>query len=176
MKNLYKIVLLFFVIVVVSCNKSPQELSYENVDITYDSLLVKSTLMVSPQVKVAHLKEWLVDNKAAEGKENMLFFQNQNLSGMITIKAYHDANFENYLASVEPTFAGKELLSKSTFTFQNKIYHQFIIRSEEYIVLKAVIEIDDKTYVDTNVLVIESKYPEISQMIETYLASIAVLN
>lgn len=176
MKKIYIMQVLFVVLLSLACNKTPRDKSLDSINLNYDSLLVKDKIRVSPTVQVAHLKEWLVDDKASEGKENMLFFQNANLSGMITIKAYMDGNFTNYLKEVEPTFAGKEIISKSNFTYKGKNFHQFIVRSQEYIILKAVIAIDENNYVDTNVLVIEDKYPDISHMIETYLASIAVLN
>jgi len=68
------------------------------------------------------------------------------------------------------------MISENNFTFENRVYHQFMIRSDDYIVLKVIVEIDTDKYIDTNFLVVENKYSEISPMIETYLASIAILN
>jgi hypothetical protein len=176
MKKIYLILVLFLVLLSFACKKTPSEKSLAPINLNYDSLLVKDRLMLSPTIKVAHLKEWLIDDKASEGKENMLFFQNTNLSGMITIKGYMDGNATNYLKEVEPTFAGKEIISKSNYTFQGKNYHHFMVRSQEYIILKAVIEIDENNYVDTNLLFKEENYLQIKAMIETYLASIAIMN
>ena len=176
MKTKSLLLLIFTMIILISCNNADNNKVLENMILNYDSLLVQSAVNITPDVQVAHLKEWVIDEKASKDKEDMLFFQNSNQAGMITAKVYNDGKVNDYLQEIIPTFAGKELISESKFTFENKVYHQFMIRSEGYIVLKVIVEINDKEYLDTNFLVIENKYAEISQMIETYLASIAILN
>lgn len=175
MKIINRLILMLVMIIIISCNKNDDK-PIENILLNYDSSLVKEAVKVTPEIEVAHLNDWVIDENASKDKEDMLFFQNTQHAGMITVKVYNDARINEYLQEIMPTFKEKEILSQSDFTFENKVYHQFMIESEDYIVLKAIIEIDENSYVDTNILVLEDKYQEISYMIETYLASIAILN
>lgn len=176
MKYLYLISVILFLLLTLSCNKPDKIDNIEYINLNYDSLLVDSIVNITPDYKVAQLIDWEIDEKATEGKEDMLYFNNINHFGMITVKAYTDGNIINYLQETLSTFEGLTMVSESIFNYSNKTYHQYILKSEGFIVLKAIIEIDDTNYIDTNFLIVESKYPEISQMIETYLASIAILN
>jgi len=164
------------VIVAFSCNNSKKDNSLELINLNYDSLLVDTIIVINAEFKVAQLTDWVVDENASRDKVDMLFLQNINNQGMMTIKVYNDGNFSNYLQETLSTFEGHEITSESIYSYYNKTYHQYILKSEGYVILKAVIEIDENRYVDTNFLIVESKYPEISHMIETYLASIAILN
>lgn len=176
MKYLYRISVIVFIFIALSCNKSDNQNSLESINLNYDSLLVDLEVSLTPELKVAKLIDWEIDKKASQEKENMLYFNNINHHGMITVKAYDDENFPAHLQETLKTFEGLSLVSESHFTYTEKTYHQYILKSEGFIVLKALIEIDATKYIDTNLLIVESKYPEISQMIETYLASIARLN
>jgi len=176
MKNISRLLLMLAILILISCNKADNNKALENILLNYDSLLVKEAINVTPEIQVAHLNDWVIDENASQDKEDMIFFQNIEHAGMITVKVYNDGKIKDYLQEIIPTFEGKELLSQREFTFENIIYHQFMIRSEDYIVLKVIVEINERSYVDTNILVLEDKYQEISYMIETYLASIAILN
>ncbi len=175
MKIVARLILVFLILIIFSCNKADDK-AKENILLNYDSLLVKEAVNITPNIEVAHLNDWVIDENASHDKEDMIFFQNIHHAGMITVKVYNDGKIKDYLQEIIPTFEGKELLSQSEFTYANKIYHQFMIRSEDYIVLKVIIEVNERSYLDTNILVLEEKYQEISYMIETYLASIAILN
>ncbi len=176
MKFLYQVFAIALIILAISCNKPNNENTLEQINLNYDSLLVESIVPVTSDFKVAKLIDWEIDASASQDKKDMLYFNNVNHYGMITVKAYSDGNFPTYLEETLKTFEGLTMVSESIFTYSNKTYHQYFLKSEGFIVLKAIIEIDDTNYLDTNFLIVESKYPEISHMIETYLASIAILN
>lgn len=176
MKHLYHIIIAVLILFALSCNKSQDANTLEYINLNYDSLLVDSVANINPNFRIANLTDWEFDAKTSQTKENMLYFNNINGQGTITIKAYSDGNFTSYLQEVLPTFEGLNLISETNYSFANKIYHQYILQKDGFIILKAIVEIDDTNYIDTNLLLVESKYPELSQMIETYLASIAILN
>lgn len=176
MKFLYLILTSTLLLLALSCNKTTNEKTLESLDLIYDSLLVDSVVNINHDFKVAKLIDWEIDTKATQENENMLYLNNINHYGMITIKAYADGNFPNYLQETLKTFEGHTLVSESNFTYSNKTYHQYILKSEGFIIQKNIIEINNTNYLDTNILVVESKYSELKPMIETYLASIADLN
>ena len=180
MKYLYRLSVILIVFFALSCNKSDNKNSFDNsieyINLNYDSLLVDSVIVINSDFKVAQLIDWVVDENASEDKPDMLFLQNINNQGMMTMKVSNNGDFSTYLQEILKTFEGHDIASESIYTYSNKTYHQYIIRSAGFIVLKALIEIDENKYVDINFLIDENKYPEISHMIETYLASIAILN
>lgn len=176
MKYIYKIFALIIILFAISCNNSDKKVSLELMNLNYDSLLVDSIVNINQDFKVVKLKDWQIDEKATQNKEDMLFFNNKNNYGMLTTKVNSDGKLDSYIQETLATFKKVETVSESTYTFNGKIYHQYILQNEGYIILKAIIEIDETNYLDINFVIVENKYPEVSRMIETYLASIAILN
>lgn len=176
MKYLYKISVILILLIVLSCNKSEDKSTLETINLKYDSRLVDSVVNLTPELRVVKLKGWDIDEKATEEKENMLYFNNSKHHGMITTKAYDDGKFSTYLQEILKTFEGHDVVSEEIFAFSNKTYHKYILKSAGFTIVKTLIEIDEKNYVDVNFLLVESKYPRIEEMIETYLASISTLN
>lgn len=166
------IVLLF----AVGCNKTNEITLPELFILNYDSLLVESVINITPDLVVANLKEWDLDEEATELGEDMLYFNNINNYGMITAKAYSDGKVLDYIEEIKMTFENINLLSEKEFVFNDNNYFQYFLQNEGFIIVKAVIELSDNNYIDTNILVVENKYPEVTCMIETYLASISILN
>lgn len=176
MKHLNLILALLIVLLALSCSKSDNKEGLENINLNYDSLLVKSIVNLTPDHRVVKLIGWELDKEASAQKENMLYFNNIKHAGMLSSILLNDKKLADYLQETRKTFAGLEMLSEDIFTFSDKTYHQFILKSEGFIVLKAIVEIDKTHYIDTNFIIVESKYPELAKMIDTYLASIAILN
>lgn len=178
MKNLYRISVILILLIALSCSKSEDKSNLESKSITlnYDSSLVDSVVNLTPKLKVAKLKGWEIDVKATEEKEDMIYFNNSKHHGMITTKVYDDGKFSTYLQEIIKTFEGHDVVSEEIFTFKNKIYHKYILKSAGFTIIKTLIEFDEKKYLDINFLLVESKYPRIEEMIDTYLASIATLN
>ena len=160
MKYLYRLSVILIVFFALSCNKSDNKNSFDNsieyINLNYDSLLVDSVIVINSDFKVAQLIDWVVDENASEDKPDMLFLQNINNQGMMTMKVSNNGDFSTYLQEILKTFEGHDIASESIYTYSNKTYHQYIIRSAGFIVLKALIEIDENKYVDINFLIDEN--------------------
>jgi len=176
MKYINLTIVLIAILLALGCNKANEKSLPDLVVLKYDSLLVDSVVNITSDLVVANLIEWTLDQETSEAEEDMIFFNNINSYGMITAKAYSDGKILDYVEEIKTTFHNATVLSDSEYIFNENNYYQYILQSKEYILLKAIIEINENDYIDTNILVLESKYPELARMIETYLASISILN
>jgi len=191
MRYIYQVLVILIMMCTFSCKKTKEQVDInqiltdsdpsldsviEDFKPNYDSLLVDSVVNVTPDLRVAQLSGWAIDQKASQDKKDMLFFQNQTHAGILTVKAYYDGNVTSYLEEILSTFEGKNIISKASYKYDDKLFHQYMLRSEDYIVLKVIVEIDDIKYLDTNVIISENNFAKLSESIATYIASLAILN
>jgi len=174
MKYINWTLILIVILLALGCNKANEITLPELIISNYDSLLVESVVNITPDLVVANLKEWDLDEVATNLAEDMLYFN--SISGVITSKAYSDGKVLDYVQEMKQTFENVTVLSDKEFIFNEHNYFEYFLYNDGYIIIKVIVELDNSNYIDTNILVDEIKYPELISEIETYLASISILN
>jgi uncharacterized protein YozE (UPF0346 family) len=184
-KNIIFIILIISLIL--ACDKQVKREEIETISLRYNEQLFQKELVISEDINVPLLQEWaFVDSTNSSKIVNSMFYdedwsdvevlQNMEMKSLVIFGVSELKDLEAKLKLLNSDAWKDNISSKAVFQNEGNTFYQFMIKTNQYINLKAIIELNKGKYIDVNFIVPEQNYSQVAKFIETTLAYISNKN